>query len=135
VPDAIGEPSPSGRSECCSRPQCCPIPSAILLGLEGEFSVLSVQWTKPSAVKAVIEQTAREGRCPACGVLSAAVKDRPLIRVNDLPASGHTLELWWRKRRLLCRARLSPLRSSPRPRERCGHALAPPSGCEPRSCR
>ena len=54
-------------------------------------------------MKVIIEQTAREGPCPACGVLSAAVKDRPLVRVKDLPASGQPMELWWRKRRLVVR--------------------------------
>jgi hypothetical protein len=28
-------------------------------------------------------------------VLSSVVKDRPLIRVKDLPASGQAVELWW----------------------------------------
>ena len=50
----------------------------------------------------VIEQTAREGPCPECGVLSGLVKDRPMMRVKDLPASGQHVELWWRKRRLVC---------------------------------
>jgi integrase len=44
-------------------------------------------------------------------VLSSAVKDRPLVRVKDLPACGQTVELWWRKRRLLCGERLCPRRS------------------------
>ena len=38
-----------------------------------------------------------------CGVFSSVVKDRPLIRVKDLPASGQAVELWWRKRRLSMR--------------------------------
>jgi hypothetical protein len=32
------------------------------------------------------------------------VKDRPLVQVKDLPASGQQLVLWWRKRRLVCPA-------------------------------
>jgi transposase len=44
-------------------------------------------------------------------VLSSAVKDRPLSRVKDLPACGQQVELWWRKRRLLCRESLCPRRS------------------------
>ena len=59
----------------------------------------------------VVEQAAREGPCPTCGVLSSAVKDRPLGRVKDLPASGQTVELWWRKRRLVCREDRCPRRS------------------------
>jgi transposase len=39
------------------------------------------------------------------------VKDRPLLRVKDLPASGQQVELWWRKRRLLCVEALCPRRS------------------------
>jgi transposase len=34
-----------------------------------------------------------------------------VIRVNDLPASGQTVQMWWRKRRLRCRERLCPRRS------------------------
>lgn len=86
-------------------------PAATLFGLEAEFTVLSVQRTGPAAVLVVVEQTAREGPCPDCGVLSAAVKDRPLRRVKDLPASGQTVQLWWRQRRLLCGEGLCPRRS------------------------
>ena len=86
-------------------------PAAVLFGLEAEFNVLSVDRTSRSAVKLIIEQISREGPCPACGVLSSAVKDRPLCRVKDLPACGQQVELWWRKRRLLCRESLCPRRS------------------------
>jgi len=48
---------------------------------------------------------------PSCGVLSAAVKERPLVRVKDLPACGEQVELWWRKRRLWCRESLCRRRS------------------------
>jgi hypothetical protein len=44
-------------------------------------------------VKMIIEQIAGEGPCPVCGELSSVVKDRPLIRVKDLPACGQTVEL------------------------------------------
>ena len=83
-------------------------PTAVLLGLEAEFSVLGVSRTAPFAVKVVVEQAAREGPCPDCGVLSSAVKDRSLRRVKDLPASGQAVELWWRKRRLVCGEPLCP---------------------------
>jgi transposase len=76
--------------------------TSVLFGLEDEFSVLDVQRVDTATVKAIIEQTAREGSCPACGVLSGAVKDRPLMRLRDLPMSGQAVELWWRKRRLVC---------------------------------
>jgi transposase len=85
--------------------------TAVLFGLEDEFRVLQVCRTGAAAVTVIIEQTAREGPCPTCGVLSSAIKDRTLMRVKDLPASGQTVELWWRKRRLLCGERLCPRRS------------------------
>jgi transposase len=78
-------------------------PTVVLFGLEDEFSVLSVERIDPTAVRMLIEQTAGEGPCPKCGVLTSAVKDRPVMRVKDLPACGQTVELWWRKRRLVCR--------------------------------
>src|SRR5215217_4951405 len=77
-------------------------PTAVLFGLEDEFSVLGVDRIGPTMVKVIIEQAAREGPCPACGVLSSAVKDRPVMRLKDLPACGQSVELWWRKRRLIC---------------------------------
>ena len=78
-------------------------PTAVLFGLEEEFSVLDVERIDPVSVKMIIEQTVRAGPCPACGVLTSAVKERPLRRLKDLPACGQTVELWWRKRRLVCR--------------------------------
>ena len=86
-------------------------PAAVLLGLEDEFCVLSVRRTAASAVEVIVEQTAREGPCPTCGVPSSAVKDRPLVQIKDLAASGQTVELRWRKRRLVCRQDRCPLRS------------------------
>ncbi|GAB3747413.1 ISL3-like element ISMsm4 family transposase [Yimella radicis] len=75
----------------------------MLLGLEDEFRVLQVERLAPEMVRIVIEVADPEGACPGCGVLSAKVKERPLVRVKDLPASGQRTELWWRKRRLVCR--------------------------------
>lgn len=86
-------------------------PTATLFGLEDEFCVLIVERTAMATVTVVIEQIAREGPCPDCGVLSSTVKDRPLRRVKDLPASGQTVQLWWRKRRLMCGEALCPRRS------------------------
>ena len=85
-------------------------PTAMLFGLE-EFSVLRVDRCGPRAVKVIIEQIARDGPCPDCGVLSAVVKDRPLTRIKDLPASGQAVELWWRKRRFRCVEDRCPRRS------------------------
>jgi transposase len=86
-------------------------PAGVLFGLEAEFRVVSVQRAGPEAVQVIIEQVVREGPCPTCGVVSSAIKDRTLMRVKDLPASGQTVELWWRKRRLLCGEGLCPRRS------------------------
>jgi transposase len=69
---------------------------------------------------------------------SAAVKERPVSRVKDLPASGQQVELWWRKRRLWCREVLSPrrafiqtsaavkprARTTERPRDKIASAIA-----------
>jgi hypothetical protein len=98
-------------------------PAGVLFGLEGEFHVLFVQRIGPTAVKMIIEQIAREGPCPVCGVLSSVVKDRPLMQLKDLPACGQAVELWWRKRRLLCGERLCPRPAAVRPRGRVTERL------------
>jgi transposase len=82
--------------------------TSVLFGLEDEFRVLDVLRIDHSSVSVVIEQTAREGPCPACGVVTSVIKDRPVMRVRDLPASGQIVELWWRKRRLVCAEPLCP---------------------------
>src|SRR5215216_6048897 len=81
--------------------------TSVLFGLEDEFAVLDVQRVNAATVGVVIEQTAREGPCPECGV----VKDRPVMRLKDLPASGQQVQLRWRKRRLVCAERLCPRRT------------------------
>lgn len=85
--------------------------TSVLFGLEDEFGVLDVQRIDACSVRVVVEQTAREGPCPACGVLTSTVKDRPVMRLKDLPASGQSVELWWRKRRLVCGETLCPRRT------------------------
>jgi transposase len=82
--------------------------TSVLFGLEDEFGVLEVQRVGSTGLKVSIEQLAREGPCPVCGVLTGTVKDRPVMRLKDLPASGQTVELWWRKRRLVCAEPLCP---------------------------
>ena len=82
--------------------------TSVLFGLEHEFSVLEVRRVDATAVKVIIEQAAREGPCPECGVFSGTVKDRPVMRLKDLPTSGQAVELWWRKRRLICDEVLCP---------------------------
>jgi transposase len=85
--------------------------TSVLFGLEDEFSVLDVQRVDATSVRVIIEQTARDGPCPVCGVITGTVKDRPVMRLKDLAASGQIVELWWRKRRLVCRENLCPRRT------------------------
>ena len=85
--------------------------TAVLFGIEDEFDVVSVERTGPGQLRIIIEMRSRDAPCPACGVMSARVRDRPPCRIKDLPASGQRVELWWRKRRLLCREPLCPRRS------------------------
>jgi transposase len=92
-------------------PEVLSDPAAVLFGLEDEFAVLQVERMTLDSIKVVVELTAREGPCPACGVLTSAVKERPLGRLADLPAAGQRVELWWRKRRLACRETRCPRRS------------------------
>jgi transposase len=85
--------------------------TSVLFGLEHEFSVVEVRRVDATTVKVIIEQAARAGPCPECGVFSGTVKDRPVMRLKDLPTSGQTVELWWRKRRLICDEALCPRKS------------------------
>jgi transposase len=80
--------------------------ASVLFGLEDEFSVVVVERLDSASVRVLIEQSAREGSCPECGVLAGKVKDRPLMRLKDVPASGQRAEVWWRKRRLVCQEAL-----------------------------
>jgi len=85
--------------------------TSVLFGLEDEFVVTSLERRSSSDLRVVIEHREREAPCPACGVLTSRVKDRPLVRVNDLDACGQVIELWWRKRRLACPEPLCGTRS------------------------
>ena len=77
--------------------------TSVLLGLEDEFTVLQLERIDADTVHVVIEVIDPEGACPECGVLTSRIKERPLVRVKDLPASGQRTDLWWLKRRLVCR--------------------------------
>ncbi len=77
--------------------------TSVLFGLEDEFVVTSVERLSSEDLRVVIEHQAREAACPGCGVVTGRVRDRPLVRVKDLPAGGQRVELWWRTRRLACR--------------------------------
>lgn len=79
-----------------------PEATAVLFGFEDEFDCPAFVRLASNQVKVIIEKRAVEGACPACGVLSVRVQDRPLRLIKDLPASGQQVQLWWRKRRLVC---------------------------------
>jgi transposase len=49
-----------------------------------------------------VELVARAGCCPDCGRASLEVKERPRVRVRDLPLAGRVTQLVWRKRRYRC---------------------------------
>lgn len=85
--------------------------TSVLYGLEDEFRVVAVTRLGVAEVKIIIEMRSREGPCPSCGGLSRRVKDRPVRRVKDVPASGQRVQLWWRKRRLVCSESACPQRS------------------------
>ena len=112
--------------------------TSVLLGLEDEFTVLQLERIDADTVRVGIEVIDPEGACPECGVLTSRIKERPLVRVKDLPASGQRTDLWWLKRRLVCRepacgtatftqqSRAVPARSrlTTRLREKIGSAIA-----------
>lgn len=76
-------------------------PTSLLFGLDS-FTVVDVTRVDDGIVRVVAETVGAEAACPGCGVLSRQVKDRPLVRIKDLPACGQRVQLWWRKRRLRC---------------------------------
>jgi transposase len=72
-----------------------------LVGLEG-FEVKRVI-EEGDRLDLEVELVARGGCCPGCGRASLDVKDRPVVRVRDLPLAGRITHLVWRKRRFHCR--------------------------------
>ena len=62
--------------------------TSVLLGLEHEFSVLGVQRVDTTAVKVIIEQAAREGPCPECGVVSGHGEGSAVDAVEGLADVG-----------------------------------------------
>jgi transposase len=71
-----------------------------LLGLEGVI-VLAVGELE-GHLELLVELAAGAGCCRWCGRSSLAVKDRPVVRVRDLPVAGRATVLCWRKRRYAC---------------------------------
>ena len=71
-----------------------------LVGLQG-FVVTEVQRVGEQ-LDLQVELLARAAGCPHCGGSELRVKDRPRVRVRDLPIAGRVTRLVWRKRRYRC---------------------------------
>ena len=71
-----------------------------LVGLDG-LVVTEVQQTGEQ-LDLQVELLARAGGCPHCGGSELRVKERPRVRVRDLPIGGRVTRLVWRKRRYRC---------------------------------
>jgi transposase len=71
-----------------------------LVGLEG-FEVKRVIEVGDQ-LDLEVELVAHAGCCPRCGRASVDVKDRPRVRLRDLPLAGRVTHLVWRKRRYRC---------------------------------
>lgn len=76
-----------------------------------EFRVLDVTLEPGGGRRVLVESVAEEGGCPACGVLSGLIKDRPTSRVKDLPHGPVPLLVFVRKRRFACAEVLCERRS------------------------
>ena len=53
--------------------------TSVLFGLEDEFVVTGLERLSKDDLRVVIEHRDREAPCPACGVLTSRVKERPLV--------------------------------------------------------
>lgn len=73
-----------------------------LLGLEG-FRVTAFG-ERGEALEFELELEPRGEHCPRCRSQALEVKERPLVRLRDLPLAGRAAFLHWRKRRYRCRA-------------------------------
>jgi transposase len=74
-----------------------------LLGLAG-LRVTGVRDEEGDGLDLEVEAVAPAGTCPHCGASELVIKERPVVRVRDLPALGRLTRLRWRKRRWRCRA-------------------------------
>lgn len=84
--------------------------TTLLFALPG-FRVLDVSLEADGARRVLVESVAEQGGCPACGVLSGLIRDRPMSRVKDLPHGSVPLRVWVRKRRFACAETLCGRRS------------------------
>jgi hypothetical protein len=65
--------------------------TSVLFGLEREFSVLEVQRVDTTNVKVIVEQAAREGPCPECGVFSGTGEGSAMDAVEGSAGRGRPL--------------------------------------------
>ena len=84
--------------------------TTLLFALPG-FRVLNVTPEPDGGRLVLVENSAKQGGCPSCGVMSSRIKDRPLCRLKDLPHGSMPLRLWVCKRRFLCTEKLCAGRS------------------------
>lgn len=71
-----------------------------LVGLDG-LVVTGVQQVG-ERLDLQVESLARAAGCPHCGGTDVHIKERPRVRVRDLPIAGRPTRLVWRKRRYRC---------------------------------
>jgi transposase len=71
-----------------------------LVGLDG-LVVTEVQQVG-ERLDLQVESLACAAGCPHCGGSEVRVKERPRVRVRDLPIAGRLTRLVWRKRRYRC---------------------------------
>jgi transposase len=90
-----------------------------LVGLQG-FVVTEVQRVG-ERLDLQVELLARAAACVHCGGVDVRVKERPRVRVRDLPIAGRLTRLVWRKRRYRC---ADCGRTSPRPTSSCPRVSA-----------
>ena len=74
-----------------------------LVGIEG-LVVTGVDDVGACLLLGVELRRARRAVAAWCGRASLAVKERPVVRVRDLPIAGRVTYLLWRKRRFGCEA-------------------------------
>ena len=82
-----------------------------LLFAQSDYRVLDVVLEPDGGRRVLVESVADEGGCPACGVMSGLIKDRPTSQVKDLPHGPVPMRRQVRKRRFTCAQRLCPRRS------------------------
>jgi transposase len=66
--------------------------TSVLFGLDG-FRVIDVERVDDNLLRVVVETVDRHGACPGCGQVSSRVKQRPRVRIRDLPVGDSEVQL------------------------------------------